>query len=90
MKTLIMKSAIAAVAAFAFVAPALAAEVTITRERNYDGYYDRPGYDQPGITIGKHGVSIGAVSDRDRCETRTITKENEYGDRITKTIRHCD
>ena len=95
MTNLILKTAVAALAACSFAAPVLADSVTVTRERSYDrrddDYYGR---DRPGIIINDRGVSFGAVRDRDRysdrCVTKTITRTNDDGDRVTKTVRRCD
>jgi hypothetical protein len=102
MRKIIINCAIAALALGSAAVPALADSVTVTRERSYDGGYDR--YDRhdrdrgrPGITISDRGVTFGAVRerdryrdrDRDRCVTRSVTRQTDEGS-VTKTVRSCD
>ena len=75
----------AAVAAFAFTAPAMADSVTVTKKRVYT--QERGDY-RPGITISDRGVAIGAYRDRERCVTKSVTRDN--GERaVTKTVKRC-
>ena len=90
MKNLILSSAFAALSAVAFAAPVMADEVII-QQHHHRGYYDHSD-SRPAITIDKHGVRLNQVRDDNggNCVTKTITTENDYGDRTTKRIRTCD
>jgi hypothetical protein len=98
MRKIIINCAIAALALGSAAAPAMADSVTVTRERAYDGYdrYDRDrDRVRPGVTISDRGITFGAVRerdryrDRDRCYTRSVTRETDEGT-VTKTVRRCD
>ena len=90
MRKIIINCAIAALALGSAAAPAMADSVIVTRERAYDGYdhYDRG---RPGVTISDRGITFGAVRerDRDRCVTRSVTRQTDEG-AVTKTVRRCD
>ncbi|EJJ25412.1 hypothetical protein [Rhizobium sp. CF142] len=92
MQKIIINCAIAALALGSAAAPAMADSVTVTRERAYDGYdrYDRDRV-RPGVTISDRGIAFGAVRerDRDRCVTRSVTRQTDEGT-VTKTVRRCD
>lgn len=91
MRNSIMSCAAVMLSVCSFAAPAMADSVYVTRDRDYD----RSERVRPGITINERGVQFGVVEDRpryrdrDRCVTRTITREDEYGDRYTETQRRC-
>jgi hypothetical protein len=95
MRKIIINCAIAVLALGSAAAPAMADSVTVTRERAYDGYdrYDRYDHDRvrPGVTISDRGITFGAVRerDRDRCVTRSVTRQTDEGT-VTKTVRRCD
>jgi hypothetical protein len=40
------------------------------------------------VTIEKHDDSVGAVVD-EGCKTKSVTKENDMGDKVTKTKTNC-
>jgi hypothetical protein len=67
----------------------------------HNGYHNGYGYrhhrhHRPGIVIDERGVTFGSVEqrdyyrNRDRCYTRTMTRQTEDGYEVTKTIRRCD
>ncbi|MDL2410696.1 hypothetical protein PY650_35110 [Rhizobium calliandrae] len=95
MRNTIIGCAMAALA-MGIAAPAFADDVIFGGPSYDDGYYQRHHHDRAGVIISDHGVSIGRVRDRDhyynndRCYTKTITRMNEYGDEVTRTIRRCD
>ncbi|MEZ2131873.1 MULTISPECIES: hypothetical protein [unclassified Sinorhizobium] len=89
MRNSIMSCAAVMLSVCSFAAPAMADSVYI--DRDYDRY-DRV---RPGITINERGVQFGVREERpryryrDRCITRTVTREDEYGERYTETERRC-
>lgn len=91
MRNSIKNCAVIALSVCSFAAPAMADSVYVTRDRDYDRY-DRV---RPGITINERGVQFGVVEERpryryrDRCVTRSITREDEYGEPYTETERRC-
>lgn len=92
MRKIIINCAIAVLALGSAAAPVMADSVTVTRERAYDDYdrYDRDRV-RPGVTISDRGITFGAVRerDRDRCYTRSVTRQTDEGT-VTKTVRRCD
>jgi hypothetical protein len=70
-------------------------------DNGYDNSYDN-GYRhyrhhrRPGIVINERGVTFGSVEqrdhyrNRDRCYTRTMTRQTSDGSEVTKTIRRCN
>ena len=83
--------------------PALADDVFVTGQPSSDDGYDNGndnGYrhhrHRPGIVISDHGVTFGSVEqrdhyrNRDRCFTKTMTRQTDDGSEVTKTIRRCD
>jgi hypothetical protein len=76
--------------------PAFADDVIIGGPSYDEGYHQERHRDRPGIIINDQGISVGRVRDRDRyynrdrCYTKSITRTNEDGDQVTKTIRRCD
>lgn len=77
--------------------PVFADEVIVDRPSDEQVY--RHHRHHPRVTIGDEGIRIGAVRDRDRyesyndrgrCMTKSITRTDENGNRITKTMRRCD
>lgn len=74
----------AAVAAFSFSVPAMADTVVVKKRV----YTQERGEVRPGITISDRGVAIGTYRDRERCVTKSVTKDN--GERaVTKTVKRC-
>jgi hypothetical protein len=63
---------------------------------NDNGYRHHHHHNRPGIVISDHGVTFGSVEqrdhyrNRDRCYTRTMTRQADDGSEVTKTIRRCD
>ena len=61
-----------------------------------DNGYRHHRHHRPGVVISDRGVTIGSVEqrdhyrNRDRCYTRTMTRQTNDGDQVTKTIRRCD
>jgi hypothetical protein len=84
----------------AFALPAFADEVIVdgpSYDQGDQGY--RHHRHHPGVTISDQGISVGSVRDRDRydrhddrgrCMTKSVTRTDENGDRVTKTMRRCD
>lgn len=81
--------------------PAFADEVIVDGPSYDQGY--RHHRHHSGVTISDQGISVGSIrdrdrdrdrydrrSDRDRCMTRSVTRTNDNGDQITKTMRRCD
>lgn len=77
--------------------PVFADEVIIGRPSDESVY--RHHRHHPSVTIGDEGITVGSVRDRDRyeryndrgrCMTKSVTRTDENGDRVTKTIRRCD
>lgn len=81
----------------AFAVPAFADEVIIDGP-SYDQNYHHHRH-HSGVTISDQGISVGAVRDRNRydrhddrgrCMTKSITRTNDNGDQVTKTMRRCE
>lgn len=87
MRKIILSSAVAAIAAFAF-SPAMADEVVITHHRTSGTYYHPEHMHSNEAVIDRHSMHVRHASDR--CDTKTIIRHNANGDRVTKTIRQCD
>jgi hypothetical protein len=91
MRNSIVSCAAVMLSVCSLAAPAMADSVYVTRDRDYDRY-DRV---RPGITINERGVQFGVMDEhpryrhRDRCITRSVTREDEYGERYTETERSC-
>ncbi|MBB5576115.1 MULTISPECIES: hypothetical protein [Rhizobium] len=95
MRNAIIGCAMAVLAMGSVTVPAFAEDIVIGGPSYDDGYYHHR--NRAGVIISDHGIAVGRVHreryydyDRNRCYTRTITRMNEDGDRITKTIRRCD
>jgi hypothetical protein len=76
----------AAIAALTFSVPAMADTVTVQKRV----YTQERGEVRPGITISDRGVAISTYRERDRerCVTKSVTKDN--GERsVTKTVKRC-
>jgi hypothetical protein len=81
-----MKSLALSIAAIAFAGAAYAQSTTvITREApaSETTVVKRDGID--GTTVTKKVESTGSVG----CDTKSVTKTNEDGDRVTKTKTEC-
>jgi hypothetical protein len=105
MRNALIACTMAVFAAGSVALPAFADDVYVTGQRSYDGGSDngygndngyRHHHHRPGIVISDRGVTFGSVEqrdhyrNRDRCYTRTMTRQTEDGDQVTKTIRRCD
>ncbi|MFS8114018.1 hypothetical protein QD460_20020 [Rhizobium jaguaris] len=96
MRNAIIGCALAVLAVGSVAVPAFAQDVIVGGPSYDDGYYPRHHRDRAGVIISDQGISIGRVRerdryyDRDRCYTKSITRINEDGDRVTRTIRRCD
>ncbi|MBB4568734.1 hypothetical protein [Rhizobium leucaenae] len=95
MRNTIIGCAVAALVMGSAAVPAFADDLVIGGPSYDDGYYQGHHRDRAGVIISDRGISVGRVHrdryyDRDRCYTKTITRMNEDGDRITRTIRRCD
>ncbi|MBB3457167.1 hypothetical protein FHT86_005485 [Rhizobium sp. BK313] len=96
MRYTIIGCAVAALAVCSMAAPALADDVIIGGPSYDEGYHQEHHRDRAGIIISDQGISVGKVRDRDRyhnrdrCVTKSITRTNEDGGQITKTMRRCD
>jgi hypothetical protein len=61
-----------------------------------DNGYRHHSHHRPGIVISDQGVTFGSVEQRDhyrnrnRCSTKTMTRQADDGSQVTKTIRRCD
>jgi hypothetical protein len=91
--------ACAAIVIGAGLPAAAVAEEVIVDGPSYDQGYRHHRHPHPYVALSDRGIAIGSVRDRDRydrysdrggCMTRTVTRTDENGDQITKTIRRCD
>ncbi len=76
--------------------PALAEEVIVDGP-SYDQGYRHHRHHRPYVALDDRGIAIGSVpdrhyrdSDRGRCMTRSVTRTDENGDQVTKTMRRCE
>lgn len=78
-----MRNALLATAALLSLAtvPALAETTVITRDRPADVVVDRSTTESKTVTERDHG---------DGCTSKTVSKENDLGDRKTVTKESCD
>jgi len=92
------KTIIALTAAFTIGAalPAFAEEVIVDGP-SYDQGYRHHRHHGPYVALDDRGIAVGSVrdhyhrdSDRGRCMTRSVTRTDENGDQVTKTMRRCD
>ncbi|PZM15055.1 hypothetical protein [Rhizobium tubonense] len=101
MRNAILACTMAVLTAGSVALPALADDVFVTGQRYYDdGYNNDNGYrhhrHRPGIVINDRGVTFGSAEqrdhyrNRDRCSTKTMTRQTDDGSEVTKTIRRCD
>ncbi|AYG62704.1 hypothetical protein [Rhizobium jaguaris] len=96
MRNAIIGCALAVLAVGSVAVPAFAQDVIVGGPSYDDGYYYPHHRDRAGVIISDQGISIGRLRerdryyDRDRCYTKSITRINEDGDRVTRTIRRCD
>lgn len=93
--------ACAAIVIGAGLPAAAVAEEVIVDGPSYDQGYRHHRHHHPYVALTDRGIAIGSDRDRDRdrydryndrggCMTRTVTRTDENGDQITKTIRRCD
>lgn len=78
--------------------PALADEVIVDGP-SYDQDYHSHRHHRPQVTLSDEGITVGSIRDRDRhdrrddrgrCMTKSVTRTDENGDQVTKTMRRCD
>ena len=96
-----MRKIIIACAAAITIGAALpaAAEEVIVDGPSYDQGYRHHRHHHPYVALSDRGIAVGSVRDRDRydryndrgrCMTRSVTRTDENGDQVTKTMRRCD
>lgn len=80
------------------VLPVSAGEVIVDGP-SYDQGYRHHRHHHPHVALSDRGIAVGSVRDRDRydrqndhgrCMTRSVTRTDENGDQVTKTMRRCE